>query len=154
MGYIADLRKLVGTRPLIVAGAGVVVLDSHDRVLLGHRTDNGFWGLPGGAMEPGESFEEAARREVFEETGLTVGELVLLTLYSGAELFYEYPHGDQIYNVGAIFLTREVSGEPKADADETRELRYFSIPELPMNNGPVEQFVFNLLKEKHAKGEL
>lgn len=69
-GYIMDLREVVGARPLILAGAGVIIVDNEGRILLQHRSDNGDWGIPGGSMELGESFEEAARREVLEETGL------------------------------------------------------------------------------------
>lgn len=75
--YIMDLRKVVGARPLIVPGSVVFVYDHEGRVLLHRRGDNGCWGFPGGVMELGESFEDTARREVFEETGLLVGELTL-----------------------------------------------------------------------------
>lgn len=41
--YIMDLRKLLGNRPLMQAGASVMVVDSQDRVLLEKRRDNGLW---------------------------------------------------------------------------------------------------------------
>ncbi|MHB1957298.1 MAG: NUDIX domain-containing protein, partial [Sulfobacillus sp.] len=80
-------------QPFILATASVIVIDADGRILLQHRSDNGFWGLPGGAMELGESFEETARREVLEETGLVVGELELFYLHSGKHTFWEYPDG-------------------------------------------------------------
>ena len=43
MGYILDLRKQLGSRPLIMAGAGVIVLNDKNEILLGRRTDNGCW---------------------------------------------------------------------------------------------------------------
>jgi ADP-ribose pyrophosphatase YjhB (NUDIX family) len=154
MSYLSDLRKVVGSRPLIVVGAGTIVLNEQNQVLLGHRTDNCFWGIPGGAMELGESLEQTARRELLEETGLQAGNLELLSVFSGKEFFYEYPHGDQIYNVAAIYLTREVHSFLAADKTETSELGYFHIRDLPMENGPVERAMFRLLQEKFQNGEL
>lgn len=46
-------------------------------ILLLRRTDNRCWGLPGGAIEPGETLEDAARRERQEETGLVLSQLPL-----------------------------------------------------------------------------
>ncbi len=60
-------------------GIGIVVLRG-DQVLLvrrGRPPALGRWSLPGGGQELGETAEAAARRELFEETGLAVGRLVL-----------------------------------------------------------------------------
>src|SRR5215475_7632484 len=54
----------------IVPAVSVVVPDDQGRILLIHRTDNKYWSIPGGGMEPGESVREAAMREVKEETGM------------------------------------------------------------------------------------
>ena len=70
MGYILDLRKIVGHRPLIQVGAGIIVEDDKGRVLLQLRADNHCWGYCGGSIEPDEKVEDAAKRELFEETGL------------------------------------------------------------------------------------
>lgn len=55
MGYVKELRALVGHRPLIIPGAAVLILDKSDRLLLQLRRDNQHWGLIGGSMEIGES---------------------------------------------------------------------------------------------------
>jgi 8-oxo-dGTP pyrophosphatase MutT (NUDIX family) len=70
MSYVRELRSLVGHRPLIIVGAGVLIFDKCDRLLLQLRKDNQQWGLIGGSMEIGESLEETAKREAFVETGL------------------------------------------------------------------------------------
>ncbi|GIP49370.1 hypothetical protein J53TS2_29610 [Paenibacillus sp. J53TS2] len=67
MNYIRQIRELVGTHPIIMAGACVILIDGEGRLLLQQRTDNGLWGLPGGSMEPGEEMKEVAKRELFEE---------------------------------------------------------------------------------------
>lgn len=131
MGYVEELRALVGRRPLVLAGACVIVLDDDGRVLLHRRADSGAWDIMGGAMEPGETFEQTARRELREETGLEAGALSLLQVYSGPAFFHRYPNGDEVFHVGAAFITRDVRGEPDPDPREVRELRAFDLDALP-----------------------
>lgn len=69
--YIHELRSRVGHWPVIMVGAGVIVLDDAGRILLMHRSDNGAWSIPGGMTEPGETVEETARREVRTSGTLT-----------------------------------------------------------------------------------
>lgn len=135
-GYIIGLRKEIGTKPIILAGAGAIIEDQTGRILLQHRTDNHCWGIPGGSMELGESYEETARREVFEETGLHVGELNVFYLNSGQHTYYEYPNGDEVYMACVIFTTTDFSGEIKMQEDETADLRWFDLDELPENINP------------------
>ncbi len=132
MNYIQELRALVGHRPLIIAAAGVVIFDDAGRVLLQHR-DDGHWGIPGGAMELGETLEETARREVREETALGLGVLTLVDVYSGPEFFGRYPNGDEAFFVMVIYETREVYGAIVPDGSETHELAYFALDGLPLN---------------------
>jgi 8-oxo-dGTP pyrophosphatase MutT (NUDIX family) len=146
MGYVSELRQLVGTRPLILPGAEVLVFDPMGRLLLQKRTDTGEWAIPGGMMEPGESFEETARREVKEETGLSLGELKLIGIYSGKEFYYRYPHGDEVYNVSAAFVAHEFFGALTTD-DESTMLGFFALDSLP---GPLI-FLNNLVLEDYLK---
>ena len=131
--YVRDLRALVGHRPLLLVAAGAIVRDMAGRVLLHRRSDDGQWSIPGGALNLGESFEEAARREVLEETGLTLGALTLVVAYSGRDFFHEYPNGDQAYLVGVVYETREAFGELTPQGIETTELGYFPLDNLPNN---------------------
>ncbi|RZS57898.1 DUF1993 family protein [Sphaerotilus mobilis] len=71
-----DRREPAHQHPRV--GVGVLVVDAAGRVLLGLRRGAhgaGTWSAPGGHLEWGESFEDCARREVAEETGLQLGEL-------------------------------------------------------------------------------
>ena len=129
--YVRDLRALVGRRPLLLVAAGVLVQNSDRDVLLQRRGDDGTWGIPGGALELGESLEAAARRELTEETGLVAGPLELLDVYSGQDFLLRYPNGDEAYVVGASFRTRTVYGVPKLDGQESIDLRYFALDALP-----------------------
>ena len=120
---------MVGSKPVIMVTAGVVIFNDVGELLLQHRADGSGWGLIGGFMELGETAEEAARREVLEETGLTVGSLELFGVFSTGEL-QTFPSGDQAQIVTASYLTAEVSGTLQLD-DEGLELRYFPLDALP-----------------------
>lgn len=125
MGYIDDLRKSVGTDPLIACGANVILLDKEGRIMLHRRRDNNSWGLPGGMMELGESAQENAIREVKEETGLICDELSLFNVYSGKDQYYCYPDGNQVYNVTITFISSSYSGDIDVDLSEGYEVEFF-----------------------------
>ncbi len=129
--YIMDLRKLVGKRCLLQVGASVIVEDAQGRILLEKRTDNLCWGYAGGATELDERVEDAARRELFEETGLIADELALFGVFSGPETHYVYPNGDEVSNVDVVFLCRRYHGEMALQESEVSELRFFKAEEMP-----------------------
>ncbi|TCT18054.1 ADP-ribose pyrophosphatase YjhB (NUDIX family) [Melghiribacillus thermohalophilus] len=134
MGYVEELRKLVGKRPVILTGAVVVVMDDKERILLQQRPyPEGIWGLPGGLMELGESTEDTARRELLEETGLSAGKLKLASVYSGPEHFVKAENGDEFYVVTIAYYTREYEGILQTDSSETIDLKFFHPDELPEN---------------------
>jgi 8-oxo-dGTP pyrophosphatase MutT (NUDIX family) len=141
MGYIMDLRKIVGSRPLIMAGAGVIVLNQNGHILLQRRTDTLDWGTIGGSLEPGESLEEAAERELFEEAGLKANQLIFKTMLSGRDMYFKYPHGDEVYNVMAVYEVREFEGSPKINDNEGLELRYFSLTEPIPDINPFSEHI-------------
>jgi len=113
-----------------MVGAAILVVDSEGRLLLMKRSDSGLWGPPGGATEPGEYVEAAAKRETAEETGLQIGEMSLFGVFSGPELYYKYPNGDEVYNVTIVYLSRDFSGEVHLDHEHTA-YRWFTRDEIP-----------------------
>jgi 8-oxo-dGTP pyrophosphatase MutT (NUDIX family) len=144
MDYILQLREFIGHRPILMVGAAILVVDAQERLLLMKRSDSGKWGPPGGATEPGEHVEEAAKREALEETGLEIGEMSLFGVFSGPELYYKYPNGDEVYNVTIVYLSRDFrcgSGHvpDRIDLrqtnviinDEHTEYRWFARDEIP-----------------------
>lgn len=141
--YIHQLRRLVGTRPLITCGACVILLDSRGRILLQRRADNGAWGLPGGSMEPGETLEQTARRETLEEMGIVCGPLEFLHLFSGPEMYYRYPHGDEAYNVAAVYVCRRFEGQDHPADDEVTETAWFAPADLPPDISPPDRVILS-----------
>ncbi|MFD0711797.1 NUDIX hydrolase [Paenibacillus sp. GCM10027626] len=145
MGYIQNIRKKIGHDRLIAVGAGVFVYKD-GKVLLQKRKDNLCWALHGGVVEMGEEVEEAAKRELFEETGLVANKLELLGIFSGDDRMYTYPNGDEVYLIGIVYVCNDFSGKLLSETDETLELKWFDIDNLPKeispsNIKPLETFV-------------
>lgn len=134
--YIMDLRSIVGHRPLLQVGASVIVEDSQGRILLQKRTDNHCWGYAGGSVELDEPVEDAAKRELLEETGLTANSLELFGVFSGPDMHYVYPNGDHVSNVDIVFLCRDYSGSLKAQTGEVEALRFFCPRDIPVHISP------------------
>lgn len=131
--YIMDLRSVVGHRPLLQVGASVIVVDSENRVLLQLRSDNHCWGYAGGSVELDEVVEDAAKRELFEETGLIAQSLELFGVFSGIDTHYVYPNGDEVSNIDIVYVCRQYTGALKCQDGEVDELKFFGVDEIPEN---------------------
>ena len=116
----------------IGASVSAVIFDAAGRLLLMHRADNGFWGLPGGNMEIGESAAQATAREVFEETGLEVEVGRLIGVYSDPAnyMIAAYPNGALVHYVNLCFLCARRGGALRG-SDEGEELGFFATGALP-----------------------
>ncbi|MBD5144925.1 MAG: NUDIX hydrolase [Ruminococcus sp.] len=131
MSYISELRKYIGHQPIINIGATIIVLNDKNEILLNLRSDTDTWGIIGGGMELGESLEETAARELWEEAGLKAERFELLDVLSGGELFFRYPNGDETYTVIVLYKAVDVSGELRINDDESRRLQFFPLNALP-----------------------
>ena len=116
-------------------GSYAVIVDEHDRLLLAlwNEGDSPRWTLPGGGVELRETVEEAAVREVREETGYDVALGRLL----GVDTFVVPPEErtadrDRYYKgVRVIFEAAVVGGELRNEVDGTTdEARWFPLSEV------------------------
>lgn len=152
MTYITELRSMVGRRPLVLPGAAVIILDPSGHLLLLERADTGGWGLPGGFMDPGESLEETARREVREETGLDVTDLTLINVFSGQDQFYRYPNGDQVFNVTVVYEAKAQVRSLQLDPSEVRTAKFFPIDQVPDELIAPEVPILEHYRNRRVKG--
>ena len=120
-----------------------IIYDKEKEILFEKRTDNGMWCVPGGALELGESLEEALKREVKEETSLDIFNPKLFDVRAGVHMIY--PNKDEVYYTDVVYEINEYKGELKPDS-ESKELCWIKIDELPNDIMPtqieyIEKFV-------------
>lgn len=152
VGYVEDLRKIIGSRPIILVGSVTVIVNDGGEILLQERTyPTGFWGLPGGLMELGETTEETARREVFEETSLVVDQLQFINVYSGPEYFVRAQNGDEFFMVTVAYYTKHFSGEMKVDFSESVSVRFCHPDNLPGQLVKGHKVILDEFLSKHYK---
>lgn len=113
----------------LVVAVAAVVTDDAGRVLMIERSDNHLWALPGGAQEIGESVTDAAKREVFEETGVHIEITDLVGVYSDPRHVIAYDNGEVRQEFSVCLRARPISGEPRT-SDETRTVQWVHPAEL------------------------
>lgn len=114
----------------VLSAASVAITDETGRLLLGrrgHDPERGRWSLPGGKARAGESVEEAAVREAFEETGLRVRLLRPLPVET------KDPGDGRVYLIHC-FVAEVIDGHPRPgdDADELRWVAPEELDEIPL----------------------
>jgi ADP-ribose pyrophosphatase YjhB (NUDIX family) len=118
-------------------GVACAVMDDEERVLLSRRGDLDIWNLPGGRLDSGERLDEAAAREVREETGVIPHVERPVGLYYWAS--WE--------RLNVLYAGWPLGGEPLANTGESRDNRYFDTRHLPDNLLWGEWMVFDALSE-------
>jgi len=136
------------TRP--IPGVAGIILDGN-RVLLsvrGKPPSEGKWGLPGGAVEVGETVEEALVREIREETGVKVRLIRLIT-------FLDSIHRDEdgrvrYHYVLFEYLCEYVSGEvsPSSDAPDARWVKFNELDSVDIMPS-TKKFLLKVLRQEN-----
>ncbi len=133
-------------------GASVLVYD-RDRYLLikrGKAPYKGHWSLPGGSQEAGETLEEAARRELKEETNLNAPALTFAKIRD--RINKDENDVLQYHFVLATFIAHEYTGTPKA-LDDADDIGWFTLEDMKSLQTTPEtpEFIVEIMKEFKAK---
>jgi len=129
--YIRNLRTHVGHALLLLPGVAAVIHNAAGAVLLVRRADDGEWGLPAGAIDPGECPAQAVVREVWEETGLRVRPVRVIGVFGGEPLLRTtYPNGDQCEYTVIVYFCEVVGGELRARDGEASGFAYVPLDRL------------------------
>lgn len=110
-------------------GVGALILDG-DKILLVERAGEplkGWWSLPGGVVETGETLELAVRREIREETGLEVGELKLVEVFE--RIMPDAEGKPEYHYVLMDYLCHPTGGRLQA-GDDAGRVAWFTEAEL------------------------
>lgn len=110
----------------IVPAVSAIVTDEQGHLLLIRRTDNNYWSIPGGGVNPGESVREAAAREVKEETGIDCRVAGLVGIYSDPNHVAAYDDGEVRQEFSICFTTRIIGGSIRTSS-ESSEVRFMPL---------------------------
>ena len=128
--YVKRLREQIGHDFMFMPSVAAFVRDADGRILLVQHLE-GRWQIPGGAVDPGERPEEAAKREVREEASVEVELGAVLGVFGGPEYRITYANGDEAGWVVAVYAASIMSGTPTpGDPDEIQDVRWFTPAEI------------------------
>ena len=130
-----DMPPMEHAQPKL--GTCTVIFDESERILLEQRSDCGWWCLPAGRLDAGETLAQGAVREALEETGLDIEITGFLGAFSDPRRrTVRYPdNGDLRQLVDAAVIARPAGGKLAA-SPESLNLRWFGPSELPLNTVP------------------
>lgn len=127
--YIRNLRQKISHDFLLLPSVTILVLDKDKRVLLVRHHNDNLWVAPGGMIEPDENPEDAAVREMQEETGCLVRLTHTFGTYGGSQFRILYQNGDEVGYVMTVYGAEIMEGELKPDGEEILEIQFFSYEE-------------------------
>jgi len=146
VGALENIRQKIGSDKLMLPSTACIIVNENGEVLMQERSDTHKWGVPGGILDPDETVLEGMKREVLEETGLTVHNPKLFGICSGPKYDVTYPNGDRCLFTRIVFLTTEYSGELKEN-EESLQQKFFALDDLP---SPQHGIHIELLKNYRA----
>lgn len=140
--YLKKLREKVGNEILQIPSAAAIVRDESGHILLVKSQSAEVWGLPAGAIDLGETPQQAVVREVFEETNLQITPTKIAGVFGGKDFRYVYSNGDEVEYFIVVFECKVKSGELFARDGEVSDFKYFAAEEMPELAVPYPKHLF------------
>ncbi|MFC7679504.1 NUDIX domain-containing protein [Paenibacillus sp. GCM10028914] len=129
--YHRDVRQYIAKKSSIGVKAAVIVLNDNGEILLLKRHGRDEWGVPIGSMKPGESMQDTASRELWEESGLIADDMRLLDLLSGPQYVKKHRGGDEVYFVIGVYEAQGLRSAIDLPVDSEISLKYCDVDNLP-----------------------
>lgn len=128
--YYKELREKIGSQIIFTPSVAAIIRNEQGEILFQYPGGD-YWSLPAGAIELGETAEEAVVREVFEETGLHVEPIFIKGVFSGKAFRHTYENGDEVEYMVAVFECKVLGGKLQSVDGESIKLQYFRSDERP-----------------------
>jgi ADP-ribose pyrophosphatase YjhB (NUDIX family) len=145
--FVLTLREKIGHDLLWMPGVTAVIRRG-DELLFVKRTDNGAWTPVTGIVDPGEEPAVTAAREAKEETGVEIRVDRLASTSAGLEKTYD--NGDRAVYLDLTFACTWVSGEPYVADDESTDVRWWPLDDLPAMSPEMRERVEAALSDEVA----
>ncbi|PEX82612.1 NUDIX domain-containing protein [Bacillus cereus] len=139
--YYKKIREQLGNELIFMPSVAAVIKNKQGDTLFQYPGGE-YWSLPAGAIELGETPEEAIVREVWEETGLKVQVKQEKGVFGGKEFRHTYSNGDQVEYIVVVFECEVIGGELKSIDEESLKLQYFPLSEKPPLSLPYPDEIF------------
>ena len=133
-------------RPKI--GIGVIIENDENKILIGKRKGSHapFYSIPGGHLELGETFEEAAIKEVLEETGMLIHSLKVIAVTNNLRTYKD----ENKHYVSIILYTNQFEGTPLIlEEDKCEKWEWYSPLQLPQPHFDASEFGIECFLKKH-----
>ncbi|PFA22765.1 MULTISPECIES: NUDIX domain-containing protein [Bacillus cereus group] len=139
--YYKQIREKVGSKLIFMPSVAAIIKNEQGEILFQYPGGE-YWSLPAGAIELGETPEEAVIREVWEETGLQVQIKEIKGVFGGKDFRHTYENEDQVEYIVVVFECEVIEGELKAIDGESLKLQYFSAHKRPKLALPYPEELF------------
>lgn len=137
--YVPYVRRYIRKKPIQIPGTGVLVYrtnaEGKQEILLQLRSDFDQYGVPGGGIEIGETYQQCAVNELLQETAYIANEddLELVNVYAGPKHITKYPNGDVVFHTVVVFkleASKCIKAPHKFDKNETKKLEWATIEQI------------------------
>lgn len=151
-GYLEGVMGNIGDKQdIIFVGTGIILVRDDGKILMGRRTDNNQWCLPGGTLELGEGLEDCIIRETLEEVGITLDKNNLRLNSAKAILEPINKNGNIIHVVSISYRARYGGEEIRIDNEEFSKYDWFNVG-MALNMGDITNYSRIALEEYKLNG--